>query len=449
MAPEKRKAGQEDPLVLYDASVAQGFARELLRVMATRRTLGGEGELAGRLDAAFRERWQEEPDTLAPQRVRLEQSNTSILYGNELFFKLFRKLDLGVNPDLEIPRQLSEAGFEHTPAVTGELNYRTDGGGSTVGVLKSYVPNEGDAWSYTLDVLGTYYERIIAERPEVDPAPLDVASLMARAAGEPPEVARDLMGAYMDSAALMGRRTAEMHRALASSTAPDFAPEPFSALYQRSLYQSMRNQAGRTLNELRRELKTVAEDLRPDAEEVLSRRNEILQRMREVVGEKMEAQRIRTHGDYHLGQVLFTGRDFIIIDFEGEPARPMTERRLKRSALSDVAGMLRSFHYAAYTALADEELRGLTRSEAMNGWDRWARLWTAWTGSAFLRAYLEEARAAENGARFVPTNDDHLRTLLEAHMFEKAVYEVGYELNNRPAWVRLPVRGVLQLLDDG
>ncbi|MDX1675714.1 MAG: putative maltokinase, partial [Longimicrobiales bacterium] len=380
LAPEKRKSGHSDPMVLYDASVADDFARELLRVMATRRVLRGDaGDIDGGLDKAYRERWKEDPESLRPQRVRLEQSNTSILYGQELFFKLFRKLDVGVNPDLEIPRQLDRHGFDHTPAVTGQLTYDTAQGPSTLGVLKEYVTNEGDAWSFSLDSLGTFFERIITEHPETELPRLNAATLLDRAADEPSDTARDLMGAYMDSAALLGRRTAEMHRALASSTAEGFAPEPFSELYQRSLYQSMRNLGGRAMNGLKRELDTVPERVREDARAVLEHRNEILQRMRGVVGEKMDARRIRTHGDYHLGQVLYTGRDFLIIDFEGEPARPLTERRLKRSALSDVAGMLRSFHYAAYTALADEELRGLTRSEAMNGWDRWARFWTAWS----------------------------------------------------------------------
>ncbi|MGK7311487.1 MAG: maltose alpha-D-glucosyltransferase [Candidatus Longimicrobiales bacterium M2_2A_002] len=439
----------DEPVVLYDASVSEDFANALLRVMASGRVLeGGSGRITGSLGSEYRERLAEDPSSLSPQRVRLEQSNTSIRYGHDLFFKLFRKLDEGVNPDLEIPRQLAEHGFEHTPAVTGELNWVNGSGPSTVGVLKEYVPNEGDAWSYTLDALGTFFERIIAERPETEEPALDATSTLRRAMGEPPEPAKDLMGAYMDSAALVGRRTARMHRALASTTDRGFAPEPFSALYQRSLYQSMRNLTGRTLNGLRRELEVLPEGVRTDAESILERRSEILQRMRAVVGEKMDARRIRTHGDYHLGQVLFTGRDFLIIDFEGEPARPLTERRLKRSALSDVAGMLRSFHYAAYTALADEELRGLTRSEAMNGWDRWARFWTAWSSAAFLRAYLDEARA-EDGPPFVPDDEEDLRILLESHLLEKAVYEMGYEMNNRPDWIGLPVRGILQLLDDG
>jgi maltose alpha-D-glucosyltransferase/alpha-amylase len=452
MEPGEAKEGLEAPVVLYDASVAPDFAAELLQVMATRRKLrGSAGDIDGSLAKEFRERWMESPDSLRPQRVRVEQSNTSILYGGELFLKLFRKVEPGENPDLEIPRQLTRKGFEHTPAVTGELIYRRSGGPSTLGVLKEFVPNEGDAWSYTLDSLGTFFERVITEQPEAEPPALHVDALLARVTGavEEPALAEDLMGTYMDSAALLGQRTAQMHRALASTAAREFAPEPFSALYQRSLYQSMRNLSGRTLNALRRELAAVPEGVRPDVEEVLGRRSEILQRMRGVVGEKMNAQRIRTHGDYHLGQVLHTGRDFIIIDFEGEPARPLTERRLKRSALSDVAGMLRSFHYASFTALADEEMRGLTRSEAENGWSAWARFWTAWSSTAFLRAYLEEARGEENGPPFVPPGDRDLRILLEAHLLEKAVYEVGYELNNRPDWIRLPVQGVLQLLDGG
>jgi maltose alpha-D-glucosyltransferase/alpha-amylase len=439
--------------VLYDATVEPGFARDLLTLMATRRRLRGHGgEMRGGLVKEFRELRQSDPDRLKPQLMRVEQSNTSMLYGNELFFKLFRKLDVGMNPDVEIAHQLTRKGFEHTPEVTGEVHYRTEDGASlTVGVMKRFVPNEGDAWAYTLDRLAGFFERVITERPESEVLALDVDALLARAAGEPSELASDLMGAYMDSARLLGRRTAQMHRALAGSIDREaFAPEPFSALYQRSLYQSMRNLAGRTFQTLSRELDTLPEPARDGAADVLARKNEIMDRMRDMVGEKMKASRIRTHGDYHLGQVLYTGRDFIIIDFEGEPARPLTERRLKRSPLSDVAGMLRSFHYAAYTALADEEVRGMARAADMEGLDRWARFWTAWASAAFLQAYLEEGRSADApGGDFLPARDEELRVLLRAHLLEKAVYELGYELNTRPDWVGVPILGIQQLLDDG
>jgi maltose alpha-D-glucosyltransferase/alpha-amylase len=439
--------------VLYDATVAPDFANEVLKVMATRRKLRGQaGDVRGGLVKEYRDRRQSDPESLKPQQVKVEQSNTSILYGGELFFKLFRKLDSGENPDVEIAHQLTRKGFEHTPPVTGELHYRGEDGTSyTLGVMKRFVPNEGDAWAYTLDSLGAFFERVITEKPETEPLPLDVDSLVDRAGEAPPELAMDLLGAYMDSARLMGQRTAEMHRALAASIEREaFAPQPFSELYQRSLYQSMRNLSGRIFQTLAKELRTLPEGTRDQAAGVLERKAEIMGRMREVVGEKMEASRIRTHGDYHLGQVLYTGRDFIIIDFEGEPARPLTERRLKRSPLSDVAGMLRSFHYAAYTALADEETRGLARAQDMENLDRWARFWTAWASAAFLHGYLDEARSQESGGpSFLPESGDQLRILLGAHLLEKAVYEMGYELNNRPDWVGVPLLGIRQLLDDG
>jgi maltose alpha-D-glucosyltransferase / alpha-amylase len=441
-----RTGGSPEGL-LYDPTGDPAFGTELLRVMATRRRLRGErGEVAGNLAKEFKDRRREKPNSLRPQLVRVEQSNTSILYGNKLFFKLFRKLDAGVNPDVDIARQLTRKGFEHTPEVVGELEYARAGGSSTLGVLKRFVPNEGDAWSYTLDALGGYFERILTHRPSPRRARLDVDALLVCAGSEPPEEAHEMLGPYLESARLLGVRTAEMHGALASVTdRKEFAPEPFSALYQRSLYQSMRNLSGRIFHALERRLDTLPEDARPIGAEVLERRGEILERMRAVVGEKMEAQRIRTHGDYHLGQVLYTGRDFVIIDFEGEPARALTERKLKRSPLSDVAGMLRSFSYAAYTGLADEEVRGAARADELEAIEPWARFWVAWSSAVFLRAYRESA--AEAGAGFLPERDDHMRVLLEAHLLEKAVYELGYELNNRPDWIGVPLRGLRQLLD--
>jgi maltose alpha-D-glucosyltransferase / alpha-amylase len=433
--------------ILYDPVGEPEFANELLRVMATRRKLRGEqGEAHGSLTKEFRELRRTNGKRLRPQLVRVEQSNTSILFGNDLFFKLFRKLDQGVNPDLEIARQLTRKGFEHTPDVTGELHYTAGATTSTLGVLKRYVPNEGDAWSYTLDTLGGFFERILAQRPDTPMLRLDVAALLERAHGDPPELAHELLGPYMESARVIGLRTAQMHRALAAGAdRREFAPEPFSALYQRSLYQSMRNLSGRIFQTLDRRLKALPDDSRDLAASVLERRGEILDRMRAVVGEKMDAQRIRTHGDYHLGQILYTGRDFIVIDFEGEPARPLTERRLKRSPLSDVAGMLRSFSYAAYAGLFDEEVRGMARADELGELDRWARFWAAWASASFLQAYRQEAAASE--LQFLPAQEEQFRVLLDAHLLEKAVYELGYELNNRPDWIAVPLRGIGQLLD--
>jgi maltose alpha-D-glucosyltransferase/alpha-amylase len=179
------------------------------------------------------------------------------------------------------------------------------------------------------------------------------------------------------------------------------------------------------------------------AEEVLAMEDRILERMHRVTDKRITTMRIRTHGDYHLGQVLFTGKDFVIIDFEGEPARPLSERRLKRSPLRDVAGMIRSFHYAAYSSLLHQIQTGAVRSEQYSELEAWAIYWYGWVSAAFLRSYLGHA----SGGGFLPEDRDQLRTLLDAFILEKAVYEVGYELNNRPDWLRVPLAGIKRLVE--
>jgi maltose alpha-D-glucosyltransferase/alpha-amylase len=158
---------------------------------------------------------------------------------------------------------------------------------------------------------------------------------------------------------------------------------------------------------------------------------------------RITGMRLRVHGDYHLGQVLHTGKDFLIIDFEGEPARSLSERRLKRTPTRDVAGMLRSFHYAAYAALFKQLELGALNPETVGRIEPWARFWTHWTGVVFLKAYLGSARQGD----FLPKTQQELKTLLQANLINKALYELGYELNNRPTWLRIPLQGILQLLE--
>jgi maltose alpha-D-glucosyltransferase/alpha-amylase len=229
-----------------------------------------------------------------------------------------------------------------------------------------------------------------------------------------------------------------MHLALASGTDdPAFAPEAFSAHYRRSLYQSLRGRARPALLLLRRRAKSL-----PAAAEVVEREDEVLRRFSAVGDVSLHNLRIRIHGDYHLGQVLWTGRDFVIVDFEGEPARPLGERRIKRSPLQDVAGMLRSFHYAAYTALAVPQPEQDGAADATDRAEEWLLFWHHWVSIVFLQAYLERAE----GAAFVPARPADLNTLLDAFLLEKAVYELRYEAANRPDWVHIPVQGVRQLL---
>jgi maltose alpha-D-glucosyltransferase/alpha-amylase len=199
----------------------------------------------------------------------------------------------------------------------------------------------------------------------------------------------------------------------------------------------MRTQIVQTLQVVRRRLKE-----HPELEELLGKERPLHEAVRRVLEGRTEARRIRVHGDYHLGQVLYTGNDFVIIDFEGEPARPLSERRIKRSALRDVAGMLRSFHYAPYAALFGTAPGSYVRPEDLSLLETGAQFWYRWISAAFLRAYLGEGASGTH----LPKDPQSTQILLRAYLIEKAVYEIVYELNNRPDWVRIPVRGLLDLL---
>jgi maltose alpha-D-glucosyltransferase/alpha-amylase len=273
--------------------------------------------------------------------------------------------------------------------------------------------------------------------------PLPGVTSLELSRGQPSTLAQEALGAYMQTAGLLGRRTAEMHRALASDPEdPAFAPEPFTSLYQRSLYQSMRNLTAHAFHLLRDRQGDLPKHVTAEAKRLAGAEDRVLQTFHSIVGRKVEASRTRCHGDYHLGQVLHAGRDFVIIDFEGEPARSVTERRIKRSPLRDVAGMLRSFDYAVHTVLYGPAGLGVIRPEEAPGLEPLATFWRKWVSASFLAGYLNNAQ----GASFVPPSVDQLDLLLRILLLEKAVYELAYELNNRPHWVQIPIRGILQLL---
>jgi len=359
--------------------------------------------------------------------------------------KLYRRVGDGRNPELEIGSFLTEkASFPNISPLAGALEYSYDKHTTpmTLGVLQGYIQNNGDAWSYALHSLNHYYEQILAHSDLQSP-PLLSKSLIDLVEEDTQSLAEGAVGPYLASARLLGKRTAELHLTLASAIDdPNLAPEPFSLTYQRSMYQSMRSLTVKVLQLLRNSLKNLPLETREDAQKVLDRERDIIQLFQSVHQRKINAVRIRYHGDYHLGQVLYTGNDFVIIDFEGEPARPLSERRLKRSPLRDVACMIRSFHYSAYMTLLGQAPTAL-RAEDLPLLEKWAQLWFLSVSSAFLQTYMEMVE----GSTLLPDNREDLKILLDAYLMEKAVYEVGYELNNRPDWTRIPLKGILQMLE--
>jgi maltose alpha-D-glucosyltransferase/alpha-amylase len=430
-----------DGCFLYEPVSDENFTQALLETIARRRHLKGEeGTIGGTASRAFRE--LRGTGALEAQVLRAEQSNTAIVYGQRLFLKLFRRLEGGENVDLEMSRFLNEeTEFRNTPRLAGAIEYRSDSSEPmTLALAQNFVANGGDAWTFTLDAIGRYFELITSDTSAAERVTkaMPQESAFALASRPLPDHVHEMIGTYLADAELLGRRTAEMHLALASrDDVPGFAPEPFTPHYQRSIYQSLRSQIVQTLLLLRRRFKE-----HPDAQELLKHEAELQLRIRGILNVKIGGQRIRTHGDYHLGQVLHTGNDFAIIDFEGEPLRPLSERRIKRSAMRDVAGMLRSFHYAPYAVFFGRAAGSVIRAEDTLLLETGATFWRQWVSAAFLRAYLERSA----GARHLPATHEETHVLLDAHLFEKALYEIGYELNNRPDWVRIPLRGVLDLL---
>jgi len=440
-----RTPSGEPDLLLIDALWDAAFADALLQTIIRRRAIRGEaGELRGSATRALRRLHGPAGETLAPIVMRGEQSNTSIVFGERLILKVFRRLDRGVNPELEIGRVLSDRPvMAHIPATAGALEYHFGSGEpATLGILQEFIPNGVDGWTYTIDELGRYFERVLAAPPELDISHQH-RHLVDLVDSDPPPEVSDLIGPYLESARLLGVRTAELHASFASVTHPAFTPEPFTPFQQRAMFQGMQSGARQIFRTLRDRQRHLPEgSARDRAGQLLELENEVLGRFAAIIEGRISGARIRTHGDYHLGQVLYTGKDFIIIDFEGEPSRPLGERRLKRSALRDVAGMLRSFHYAAFSPLMKGETAGSPRPRDVTQAELGARLWYTWVGAAYLRAYRETAE----GGEFLPKSRDELKVLLDVHLLEKAIYELGYELNNRPEWVEIPVRGVLDLI---
>ena len=381
---------------IVDAMGEPAFNHLLLEAIGRRRRFHGRVGDVIALPTTQLPRLRGVDDDLAPRLGTAEQTNNSVIFGERLILKLFRRVESGEHPDLEMSRFLTDVGFPNIAPVAGTVLYRRDRKHtSALAMLQAYVPNQGDAWTHALTELSA--DGSATER-------------------------------YRPYAELIGRRTAEMHLALASRPDdPDFAPEPTHMHDARSVYQSIRSLSTQVLPVLRERIARLPAAAHDDAAAVLSGWDRLHERrLRALIGRSIRARRIRCHGDYHLGQLLFTGGDFIVIDFEGEPARPLRERRLKRWALKDVAGMLRSFAYAGQA------------SNVPHGPE-----WAAATGDAFMDAYLETAA----GAPFLPATHEERDVLLGAMLIEKALYELRYELDHRPDWVTIPLRGLRELAE--
>jgi maltose alpha-D-glucosyltransferase/alpha-amylase len=439
------------PGVLYDALSAPAYCDALLEAVNRNAVIRGSAgaELVARHNALFSE--LRGPDTALLLPAPFEQTNRLIRYGNRLILKAYRRIEEGVHPELEMGRLLAEV--NPPPAVAplaGSIEYRRRRSEMTaVATVHGYVPNEGDGLQYSLDVLSAYFERVTTlpalESPPT--APLRRRLLMDGA--PPPDFAMTQLQGYLEMVKLLGKRLGELHQTLASaSDRPEFIPEPIALQYQRAVYQAMRNVMFDVLNDLETESHRLPDDLRDKAAEVQKLQPVILKEFRGVADRRIHATRIRCHGDCHLHQVLFTGKDFVFIDFEGRPRQSVGERRIKRSPFVDVTMMVRSFDYAAYAALfglasGRGRTTGVVRDEDRPALIPWARAWRGWTHHAFLEGWLQVCE----GSSFLPNDSEERNILFRVHLIDQILLEIARQLRSDPAWLPIPLLGLLEAFE--
>ena len=432
--------------VAYDATTNPALGEGFLQSFLNRRTFGGaRGKVAYLSTPELRKiDLRGAPDGREVRVVSAEQSNSSLVIGEKVIIKVLRRVEEGIQPEVELSQFLTRRGFGAVPPFLGHAEYQPEEGEPiTLAMAEGFVKNQGDSWKLFATEFETFAEKVSQGQNEELLEALPGGTLLEAARGAPFDGLFGLTGAlFAENVSLLGKRTGEFHIALSSDTYdPDFAPEPFGRLGQISLSQEMTGAA-------RRALLFASRAKLPDGaqaaalSELLKRKDSILRTFDRLRSLNIDSVKCRIHGDYHLGQVLYTGKDFVVIDYEGEPARALSERRLKRSPLRDVAGMIRSLHYVATSTLLRK--RETERYAQYPRIGDWGRLWYVGVASTFLRAYLETIK----GTPLVPREEGTLGAMLDAYLMGKALYELTYELNNRPGWVGIPIQGIAEILGE-
>ena len=426
--------------VLHDAITDDGVCAALLTCIRSGREFPTRnGRIRGLASAPYAEIHNLGDRPLTPKDGSAEDGRSFILFGDSMMLKLFRRHQAGLNPDCEISEFLTtRSEFRSLPPFAGTIRYESKDGESTLAMLEGQVPNEGDGWNWTLEELDRYYEdrAHVPFRAAEEP---DASSVFELSQEVPRPLASEHLGLSLDSAAALGRRSAELHLALAAGAGdPAFEPEPLGPADIQALAETFEEHAVDVLDQLKENFSRLPDDVVETAGLVLSRRRRWLDRFRSLKDTRIHGFRTRIHGDYHLGKVLRVRNDYVVVDFDGAPTESTSERRAKHSPLKDVAGMIRSFSYAGQMALMNYTAR---RPDDPAHLHHWARLWVSATSAEFLRSY----RDAAGEAAFLPGDAAGFRALLDAYLLDKALRELRYELVNRPEWIRIPLAGFLSM----
>lgn len=404
---------------LLEALADARFIADLVRAAGDEKVLAGRDSRLrfSHTGAYFR---LQEDDEQNIRTLGAEQSNSSILIAKKMILKAYRKLERGIQPELEMGRYLTDvAGFRNTPPFLGSIEqFDLDGQPTAFAVIQGFVPNQGDCWSFTLNHLKSFFNRIL-QGAQDDPG----------------------NSAYLILVERLGIRIGELHRAFAiESGDPAFHPEAVSPTDVEAWKQQIQSEAETTFGLLANSESMLPPEQQERARRLLDQQHHILRLVSAFrLNPGSTLQKTRFHGDLHLGQVLVAGDDIYIIDFEGEPARPFAQRRARHSPLKDVAGMLRSLNYAAWSALFEV---GAADPEKMAALENPAVEWERASSSALMQGYMK----AIEGCPSCPSDPRAFSRLLDLFILEKALYEIRYELANRPSWLRIPLEGIMGLL---
>jgi maltose alpha-D-glucosyltransferase / alpha-amylase len=432
--------------LLYSAFRDRAFPDALLGMISRRRHVRTlRGELVGAHTRSLRRiLGSERPNLEASVPRPSPQNNTGIFFGERFVMKVYRRLEAGPNPEYELLQWLTAEGFANAPRLAGHIDYRNSlGDTATASILESYIVHQANGWNYALDNLSLFLERALASQDDVRLAQVKIGGPLDLEREEAPQVVCDLVGSFQEMARLLGQRTGELHLALARNTEdPAFHPEPFTDFYRQGLYHGMLGHATRCFTRLRSNLRLFEGEVRQQVDELLAREEELRARLKPLRDHRIPTIRARIHGDCHLGQVLFTGKDFVFIDFEGDPRRSIGERRIKYSPLRDAAGMLRSFHYAAHAALYGQVPGIIPQKQSVAQLQTWAAFWYRWVAASYLHGYLNTPGLSA----LLTIGGDQLRILLDAYLLERGLIEVVSDLQNRPEWSRIPIVGILEIL---
>jgi maltose alpha-D-glucosyltransferase/alpha-amylase len=429
--------------LLFDAFGSPDFCGALLEMVGShRRARGAEGTVQPLRLAPWSEMIG--GDVLPkPAAIRYERSHSSVVFDDKLMLKLFRRLDAGRNPELELGRFLNRRGFPHCRTVAGALEYyRGAETHFTLALVQSFIPSAQNAWDFTLDELGRYYDRVIT-RGANEPAPPPMTEAPKLLQPDYPAQAAETIGTFLEPARLLGVRTAELHAALASdSVNKDFVPELSMPYHYRAVFQTMRNQAAHTLRLLRRMADSLPAETRALALRVAEMESALIEAYRALCGVRFAGRRFRIHGNCRLEQVLWTGKDFVFIGLEGDSAVPISERRLKHSPMRDVAAMVQSFYSAAAIGLELHVQRGSIPLENMPRFQSWLQYWHRWISVAFLKAYFHDLSAS----RILPDDEETVRLMLRAYFLDRAMNDLDRKIQQTGIRLEIPLSAILLLL---